>query len=198
MSNPLEVEAPAGVPFIDWEREFDAPVEAVFRAHKEPDLIKQWLGPRGYEMDIDTYDFRTGGRYRGHELTAVWDEQAQAEYAERLCRVLFAHPAVRVITWWDLADRGARKDDRREDRAAEGIQKRIGERRERLVERLNDDGVVFSSLSMLNAVLVSSSARPCSYCSAMAVAPVCWRRTPSPTIRTWRRSPVMRRAPIST
>lgn len=64
MSNPLEVEVPAGVPFVDWEREFDAPVEAVFRAHKEPDLIKQWLGPRGYEMDIDTYDFRTGGRYR--------------------------------------------------------------------------------------------------------------------------------------
>lgn len=64
MSNPLKVEAPAGVPFIDWEREFDAPVEAVFRAHKEPDLIKQWLGPRGYEMDIDNYDFRTGGSYR--------------------------------------------------------------------------------------------------------------------------------------
>jgi uncharacterized protein YndB with AHSA1/START domain len=64
MSNPLQVEAPAGVPFVDWEREFDAPVEAVFRAHKEPDLIKQWLGPRRYEMDVESYDFRTGGRYR--------------------------------------------------------------------------------------------------------------------------------------
>jgi uncharacterized protein YndB with AHSA1/START domain len=64
MTNPLKVEAPAGVPFIDWEREFDAPVEAVFRAHKEPEMIKQWLGPRQYEMDIDNYDFRTGGRYR--------------------------------------------------------------------------------------------------------------------------------------
>jgi uncharacterized protein YndB with AHSA1/START domain len=64
MSNPLKVDAPAGVPFVDWEREFDAPVEAVFRAHKEPEMIKQWLGPRQYEMDIDNYDFRTGGRYR--------------------------------------------------------------------------------------------------------------------------------------
>jgi uncharacterized protein YndB with AHSA1/START domain len=64
MSNPLKVEAPAGVPFIDWEREFDAPVETVFRAHKEPDLVKQWLGPRRYEMDIESYDFSTGGRYR--------------------------------------------------------------------------------------------------------------------------------------
>jgi uncharacterized protein YndB with AHSA1/START domain len=64
MTNPLQVEAPAGVPFIDWEREFDAPVEAVFRAHKDPDLIKLWLGPRRYEMDIESYEFRTGGRYR--------------------------------------------------------------------------------------------------------------------------------------
>lgn len=64
MTNPLKVEAPAGVPFIDWEREFDAPVEAVFRAHKEPDMIKQWLGPRRYEMEVESYDFRTGGRYR--------------------------------------------------------------------------------------------------------------------------------------
>lgn len=64
MSNPLKVEVPEGLPFIDFEREFDAPVEAVFRAHKEPDLIKQWLGPRRYEIDIESYDFRTGGRYR--------------------------------------------------------------------------------------------------------------------------------------
>jgi len=63
-TNPLTVTAPEGVPFIDFEREFDAPVEAVFRAHAEPDLIKQWLGPRGYEMKIERYDFRTGGGYR--------------------------------------------------------------------------------------------------------------------------------------
>ncbi len=63
-TNPLTVTAPEGVPFIDFEREFDAPVESVFRAHAEPDLVKQWLGPRGYEMKIEHYDFRTGGGYR--------------------------------------------------------------------------------------------------------------------------------------
>jgi uncharacterized protein YndB with AHSA1/START domain len=63
-NNPLTVTAPEGVPFIDWEREFDAPVETVFRAHADPDLVRQWLGPRGYEMKIDHYDFRTGGGYR--------------------------------------------------------------------------------------------------------------------------------------
>jgi uncharacterized protein YndB with AHSA1/START domain len=74
--NSLTVTAPEGVPFIDFEREFDAPVTAVFRAHKEPDLIKQWLGPRGYEMDIERYDFTTGGGYR-----YVHRDGTGAEYA---------------------------------------------------------------------------------------------------------------------
>lgn len=64
MTNPLKVDVPEGVPYIDYEREFDAPVAAVFRAHKEPDLIEQWMGPNEYDMDVETYDFRTGGRWR--------------------------------------------------------------------------------------------------------------------------------------
>ncbi|UOE42792.1 SRPBCC family protein [Agromyces larvae] len=64
MSNPVIVTAPEGLPFIDIEREFDAPVAAVFRAHREPDLVKQWLGPNGYEMDIAEWDFTTHGAYR--------------------------------------------------------------------------------------------------------------------------------------
>jgi uncharacterized protein YndB with AHSA1/START domain len=64
MTNALNVTVPEGLPFIEFDREFDAPVEAVFRAHKKPDLVKQWLGPAGYDMDIDSYDFRTGGRFR--------------------------------------------------------------------------------------------------------------------------------------
>jgi uncharacterized protein YndB with AHSA1/START domain len=64
MTNPVTITAAEGVPFIDIEREFDAPVAAVFRAHAEPDLIKQWLGPNGYEMDIEHYDFTSGGGYR--------------------------------------------------------------------------------------------------------------------------------------
>ena len=63
-TNPLTITVPDGVPFIDIVREFDAPVEAVYNAYREPDLIKQWLGPNGYEMDIDHYELRTGGGYR--------------------------------------------------------------------------------------------------------------------------------------
>jgi uncharacterized protein YndB with AHSA1/START domain len=36
----------------------------VFRAHAEPDLVKQWLGPSRNEMRIDRWDFATGGGYR--------------------------------------------------------------------------------------------------------------------------------------
>jgi uncharacterized protein YndB with AHSA1/START domain len=64
------------VPFIDFEREFDAPVDAVFRAHKEPDLVKQWMGPSEYTTDIDTYDFRTGGRWRYVQRNEAGEEYA--------------------------------------------------------------------------------------------------------------------------
>jgi len=35
MSNSLHLDIPAGVPWIDFTREFDAPVAAVFEAHRK-------------------------------------------------------------------------------------------------------------------------------------------------------------------
>jgi uncharacterized protein YndB with AHSA1/START domain len=64
MTNALNLVAPVDTLAMDFTREFDAPVQAVFRAHAEPDLVKHWLGPHGMEMDIEHWDFRTGGRYR--------------------------------------------------------------------------------------------------------------------------------------
>ena len=58
------ITAPAGVPFVDIEREFDAPAALVHRAYLEADLVTQWLGPRKYEMVLDKWDARTGGQYR--------------------------------------------------------------------------------------------------------------------------------------
>jgi uncharacterized protein YndB with AHSA1/START domain len=46
------------------EREFEAPAELVHRAYLEPELVKQWLGPRKYEMVIERWDARDGGSYR--------------------------------------------------------------------------------------------------------------------------------------
>lgn len=63
MSNALTVTAPDGLPFIDFTREFDHPVARLFRAYTDGDRVAQWLGPRGYEMRVDRYDFHTGGSY---------------------------------------------------------------------------------------------------------------------------------------
>ena len=52
------------LPTIEIVREFDAPVEAVFRAHTDANLVTQWLGPRRLTMRVDRYDARTGGSYR--------------------------------------------------------------------------------------------------------------------------------------
>jgi uncharacterized protein YndB with AHSA1/START domain len=89
MSNALNVTVPDGVPFIDYEREFDFPVADVFRAHKDPDLVAQWLGPRGMEMTIDHYDFHTGGSYRythtdndgSYTFTGVFHTVRENEFA---------------------------------------------------------------------------------------------------------------------
>jgi uncharacterized protein YndB with AHSA1/START domain len=59
-----QISAPAGVPFVDITREFDAPLELVRRAWTDPDLVKQWLGPRRFEMVIERWEPRAGGTYR--------------------------------------------------------------------------------------------------------------------------------------
>ncbi|MFX4273069.1 SRPBCC family protein [Propionibacteriaceae bacterium Y1685] len=64
MSNPVTINAPEGLPFIEIERDFDAPVEAVFRAYAEPELVKQWLGPHDMEMELNEYNCSSGGQYR--------------------------------------------------------------------------------------------------------------------------------------
>jgi len=56
--------APEGQPVIEIVRDFDAPRERVFRAHTDPELVKQWLGPRRLAMRVDHYDIRRGGSYR--------------------------------------------------------------------------------------------------------------------------------------
>ena len=63
-THPVTITAPEGLPFVDIEREFDAPVAAVFNAHRDPELVRQWLGPHGYEMTIDRWDFVPQGGYR--------------------------------------------------------------------------------------------------------------------------------------
>jgi hypothetical protein len=51
-----QVTAEPGTPYIDFTREFDAPRDLLFRAHTDPELLVQWLGPRRLTMVVDRYD----------------------------------------------------------------------------------------------------------------------------------------------
>jgi uncharacterized protein YndB with AHSA1/START domain len=60
----LVLSAPDGLPFVDVERDVEAPRELVFRCFTEPELLARWLGPRRYRMRVETYEVRDGGRWR--------------------------------------------------------------------------------------------------------------------------------------
>src|SRR4051794_12064263 len=62
-----QIVADPALPTIRITREFEAPVERVFRAHTDPELLAQWLGPRSVTMRIDHFDCRTGGSWRYSE-----------------------------------------------------------------------------------------------------------------------------------
>jgi uncharacterized protein YndB with AHSA1/START domain len=62
--NQTIVTAEPGKQEVFITREFDAPRELVFKAHIDPNLYVQWLGPRGYEMTLETFEPVSGGRYR--------------------------------------------------------------------------------------------------------------------------------------
>jgi uncharacterized protein YndB with AHSA1/START domain len=45
-------------------REFEAPQELVFKAHTDPELFVQWLGPRGLTTTLEAFEPVSGGRWR--------------------------------------------------------------------------------------------------------------------------------------
>lgn len=63
-NNSLKIIAKPGRQEVYIIREFDAPRELVFKAHEDPQLLLQWLGPLNREMRNDHYDSRSCGSYR--------------------------------------------------------------------------------------------------------------------------------------
>jgi uncharacterized protein YndB with AHSA1/START domain len=64
MTHPTTITAQPGLPFIDLVREFDAPSEAVYRAHTDRDLYQRWMGPRTVKLNVVELDATPGGRWR--------------------------------------------------------------------------------------------------------------------------------------
>jgi uncharacterized protein YndB with AHSA1/START domain len=49
--------------FLILERVFIAPRDLVFKMHKDPEYLKHWWGPRGWELPVCRMDFRVGGTW---------------------------------------------------------------------------------------------------------------------------------------
>ncbi len=69
-----QITAEPGVPFIEVTREFDAPRDLVFRAHADPELLVQWMGPRDLVMTVERWDMQDGGKWRYVHRDAAGNE----------------------------------------------------------------------------------------------------------------------------
>jgi len=106
---------------VDGARPFDA-IGLQSHMHREP-----WSNEKTWEVcqrfarfdvplhftEVTILSGREG--WEAPEDEPAWPstprgERRQAEQVERFYTMLFSHPAVEAITWWDLSDRGAWKD----------------------------------------------------------------------------------------
>jgi uncharacterized protein YndB with AHSA1/START domain len=58
------IEADPTLPIIRMTRDFAATPGQLFRAHTDPDLFVQWVGPNSLDTRIEHWDARTGGSWR--------------------------------------------------------------------------------------------------------------------------------------
>ncbi|MBA3906759.1 MAG: SRPBCC family protein [Pseudonocardiales bacterium] len=58
------IEADPALPIIRMTRDFAATPAQLFRAHTDPDLFVQWVGPHSLNTRIQHWDARTGGSWR--------------------------------------------------------------------------------------------------------------------------------------
>lgn len=61
MSNSATISRVENERVLVLERVFDAPRELVFAMFKDPEHLKHWWGPQGWELPVCNIDFRPGG-----------------------------------------------------------------------------------------------------------------------------------------
>lgn len=109
-----EIRADGQVPTIEIVREFDAPVEPVFRAHTDPELYAQWVGPRSLTTRITRWEARTGGSWAfsndrdGEQIASFYGSFHEVRPGERIVRT-FSYEGVpdavllEILTFEELA-----------------------------------------------------------------------------------------------
>ena len=95
------IEADPDIPVVRFSREFDAPPELVYRAHVDPELVRQWMGPHSIDMDIDVWDMRTGGEYR---YTALRGGEEIAHFYGSVHRVWENHKIIQTFGFDEMPE----------------------------------------------------------------------------------------------
>jgi uncharacterized protein YndB with AHSA1/START domain len=70
------IEAVEDIPAITISRDFAATPAQLVRAHTDPDLFVQWVGPEGSNLTVDYWDARTGGSWRHFGVNGDGEEYA--------------------------------------------------------------------------------------------------------------------------
>jgi len=76
MANNAMVSKVEGERVLVLERVFDAPRDLVFKMFKEPEHLKHWWGPRGWDLPVCNIDFRPGGVWH-YCMKCVDEKQGQ-------------------------------------------------------------------------------------------------------------------------
>lgn len=86
---------------LQLKRRFEAEREKVFQAWTEPEALKRWFGPPGYEATLVEMDLRVGGRYR---VGMKKLPDGEVFYTHGIYREV-RPPARLVYTWaWERSD----------------------------------------------------------------------------------------------
>jgi uncharacterized protein YndB with AHSA1/START domain len=79
MKQETEIVVERDLPLLRITREFEAPCASLYRAHVDPRLFVEWIGPSDMTTLIDYWDARTGGSWR------YVAKRGDAEFAFRGC-----------------------------------------------------------------------------------------------------------------
>ena len=97
----------SGVPFDGIGIQAHEPRRMRFPLGKCREILDRYA-TLGKDLHITEFTPTSGGaKITGPHAGSVWDEAAQADYAEKFFRICFAHKNVVALTWWDLCERGA-------------------------------------------------------------------------------------------
>jgi len=74
--------------------------------HPLQDIIDTFEAYGEFQIPCHITEFIPGskGFYKGGTIRGPMSEQKQAEYAKNIYTMLFSHPAIDAIMWWDFAD----------------------------------------------------------------------------------------------